>query len=156
MAQGACLLEEFLSAPTLKSSFKRHAPSFMPRPNPTSQMSFTKSRLALVLLFLTTLFTTVFRANISPLDRLMSASSFSTLRQRKCSLIGSLSSQTLATSLASGQSRRKLRLSVGRSQEKPRLFISFDITQRSSLGSHQVWIQGVSRSSINQTLQPSP
>jgi hypothetical protein len=62
MAQGACLLEEFLSAPTLKSSFKRHAPSFAPRPNPTSQMSFMKSRLALVLLFLTTLFATVFRS----------------------------------------------------------------------------------------------
>jgi hypothetical protein len=41
-----------------------------------------------------------FRANTSPLDRLTSAGSFSPLRQRKCSLIGSLSSQTLATPLA--------------------------------------------------------
>jgi len=139
MAQGACL-EEVLSALTLKNSYKRHAPSFAPRPNPISQMSFTKSRLALVLLFLITLFTTIFRENISPLNRLTSASSFSPLRQRKSWLIGSLSCQTLATPSASGQSERRLRVSVGGSQAKPGLFISFGVTQRSSLVSHQVWI----------------
>ena len=103
-------------------------------------MSFAKSRLALVLLFLTTLFPTVFKANMSPLDGLTSASSFSPLRQRKCLLIGLLSCQTLATPSASRQSGRRLRFSVGRSQVNPRLFVSFDVTQRSSLRSHRAWI----------------
>ena len=39
--------------------------------------------------------------------------------------------------------------SAGRSQAKTGSFISFNITQRSSLGSHWVWIQNVPRPSIN-------
>lgn len=118
MAQGACLLEKFLSVLMLKISFKRHAPSFALAPSPTSQLSFVKSKLVLVLLFLTTLFATVFRANMSPLNRLTLTSSCSLLMQRKSSLIGSFSCQTLATHSASGQFGRRLRLSVERSQAK--------------------------------------
>ena len=98
-------------------------------------------KLVLVLLFLTTLFATVSRANMFPLNRLTLASSCSLLMQRKSSSTGLFSCQTLATPSANERFEQWPRLFVGRSQAKRGFFSSFDVTPRSSLESHQVWIQ---------------
>ena len=98
-------------------------------------------KLVLVLLFLTTLFATVSRANMFPLNRLTLASSCSLLMQRKSSSTGLFSCQTLATPSANERFEQWPRLFVGRSQAIRGFFSSFDVTPRSSLESHQVWIQ---------------
>jgi hypothetical protein len=103
-------------------------------------MSYVLSRLAQVLNFLITLFRTVFRVNMSPLNRLMLVSNFSPPKQRRFSLIGSYSSQTLATHSVSRLSGRRLRPFVGRSPASPGFFISFNSTQRLDLESHLLWV----------------
>jgi hypothetical protein len=158
MARSTCLVKSLLErqlldklslAPKLRSSFKRHACCSVLQRSPIIPQSSRISRNALVLFFLITLCATVFGENMFHLGRLMLVNNFYPQRLRVSLLIGSLFCQALVIHSASGQSGKRLRLSVGRSPVNPGFVTFLDVTWRSSLGNPQVWTQSVLRPSTD-------